>query len=215
MKQIKVHVVGSKFLNDADWIDGAVLEPELIDADLVVFTGGADVSPGFYDEPRNPKTYCNPQRDYNELAAFETAVAHGIPMVGICRGAQLTCALSGGRLIQHQENRFARHPILTIDGSEYEITSCHHQAMYPYDMSKDDYKIMAWTEDPYRSRMHENGLCVEISDKPFKEVEIAYFPKTRALGIQGHPEWMGRSKQDKRTIEYCNELVNNLLNKKL
>src|SRR5678815_3219496 len=136
--KLKVHVVGSA-IDDDDWIENSEYEPDIFKAQLVVFTGGADVSPAFYGEPKHPKTSCAAYRDYEESAAFETANAHRIPMLGICRGAQLVCALSGGRLIQHQENPYSRHPILTIDGSEYIMTSCHHQAMFPYEMGKDQY----------------------------------------------------------------------------
>ena len=58
------------------------------EADLIQFTGGADISPELYGEPRHPKTYPNPLRDRKEELEFRKWVDKK-PMVGICRGAQL------------------------------------------------------------------------------------------------------------------------------
>ena len=55
-------------------------------ADLVCFTGGADVSPQLYGHPVHPATYFDQTRDSQEMAIFEAATKKGTPMVGICRG---------------------------------------------------------------------------------------------------------------------------------
>ena len=55
-------------------------------ADLVCFTGGADVSPALYNHPTHPTTYFDQGRDAQEMAIFEAATKKGTPMVGICRG---------------------------------------------------------------------------------------------------------------------------------
>jgi gamma-glutamyl-gamma-aminobutyrate hydrolase PuuD len=212
-KQIKVHVVG-RSIEYATWLKNYILEKNILNADLVLFTGGEDVSPSFYNEKRNPKTACNPIRDYSELASFETAKQNKIPMLGICRGSQFLCAMSGGKLVQHQQNSYSYHPIDTPEGTMV-ISSTHHQAMFPYKMPENEYRLLGWTEG--LSKMHEDGDGEEmINHTELKEAEIVYFPKTKALGIQGHPEYMSWSnKEHAKTLEYCNELVTNLLNKKL
>lgn len=206
---MKIYVVGGD-LGYANWLDGDITEV-LAEADLVLFTGGEDVSPRLYNEPEGSHTYCNPQRDRRELLIFESALRLSKPMLGICRGAQLLCVLSGGRLVQDQENRYAMHDIYTSDGRVIPISSTHHQAQYPYDMEEQDYQVLAWTEG--LSRRHLDGNDQPISTVPFKEVEIAYYPKTRCLAIQGHPEYLRRT-EFPETFEYLDMLMDKLLNNK-
>jgi gamma-glutamyl-gamma-aminobutyrate hydrolase PuuD len=211
MNKKLVYVVGAS-KSYASWLKDFQLTNAIEKANLIVFTGGEDVDPSIYNEPKNGRTSSNLQRDKKERIAFDIACDLEIPMLGICRGSQLLCALSGGRLIQHQENPHSVHDIETYDGKVIPITSSHHQAQYPYEMSPDSFKLIAWTEN--MSHTHQNGEGKEISDKPFKEAEIVYYPKTNALGIQGHPEWMNE-KRDEETITYLNNLVSKFLNKTL
>jgi len=68
--------------------------------DGLLISGGVDVDPSLYggspDDPRIQKI--NPHRDANELIALEIARARGIPILAICRGAQLTNVALGGTL---------------------------------------------------------------------------------------------------------------------
>ncbi len=206
----KIYVIGAN--NYANWMQGEIVD-SIEEANLVVFTGGEDVTPAFYKEPKGKYTQNNPKRDDNENYAFDTCIKLGLPMVGICRGNQILTVFSGGRLIQHQENPKFIHSIKTYDNKELLVSSTHHQAAYPYDMDKDSYKLLGWTEDI--SKFHLNGLNEEISNKPFKEVEVIYFPKTNCLGIQPHPEMLYGNEEYKETIEYFRELLNKFLSKEL
>lgn len=206
----KIYIVGGS-PHYANWMKGEIVD-KLEDANLVVFTGGEDVSPILYNEPAHPKTYCNQHRDLREMRVFENAVALGKHIIGICRGSQLSCVMSGGRLIQDQSNSSYMHATKTLYGEQIYITSTHHQAMYPYDMKPEDYKILAWTNN--QSKFHKDGMDKEISDVPFDEVEICYFPKTKALGIQGHPESMD-AKAYPNTFSYLHKLLDNHLENKL
>lgn len=198
----KIYIV-SKAKHYANWMNGEVVD-NLDEADIVVFTGGEDVTPSLYNEPKNPLTHCSPLRDSKEASIFNKAYLAGKHIIGICRGSQFTCVMSGGRLIQHQINPSFIHEITTHAGT-FPITSTHHQAMYPYDMNPENYKVLAWTEG--LCGKHENGDRNEISDTPFKEVEICYFPKTKVLGIQGHPEMMEVDKYPD-TFTYLQTLLN-------
>lgn len=70
------------------------------DVDGLLISGGADVNPALYggppDDPRVQRI--NERRDDNELKALERARARGIPVLAICRGAQLTNVALGGTL---------------------------------------------------------------------------------------------------------------------
>jgi len=91
------------------------------------------------------------------------------------------------------------------------ITSTHHQAQYPWGLPKDKYKILAFTKN--LSPFHEDGLEQELPMAQEKEVEIAYYSHTRALAIQGHPEFMypfqavEATTDDKNTIIYLQNLL--------
>jgi GMP synthase-like glutamine amidotransferase len=204
----KIYVVGGH-KNYANWMQGEVVD-DMRDADLVVFTGGEDVSPGLYRERANPKTYSNHVRDTYECQQFRTARELGKHMIGICRGSQLLCALNGGRLVQHQDNPHFVHPIITSEGKVIPVSSTHHQAMYPYDMSPENYRLLAWTQGI--SNTHQDGSESEMHIT--KEAEICYFPKTKALGIQGHPEMMSVEKYPE-TFEYLYKLLDDHLNDRL
>lgn len=205
----KIFVVGSG-LGYANWMQGDIVS-HMEDADLVVFTGGEDVSPKLYDEPIGKFTYFNWHRDVHERNEWQRATELGKHIIGICRGSQLSCVLSGGRLVQHQENPNYIHDITTREGKAFPISSTHHQAQYPYDMDKDAYSIQALAL-PRQSDIHLDGNGKEMLDK-YGEVEICYYPKTKALGIQGHPEMMWRERwRYKETFAYLHGLLDNHLN---
>jgi len=152
----------------------------------VVFTGGSDVNPSIYGEDRNLKTHYNPERDEFEKAVFEKAVSLGLPIIGICRGSQLCCALQKeGLLVQHIQNHGIGgvHPIKTDDGRIIQVTSTHHQNQT---LPKGAIAV-AWAE-PKRSKLYE-GAPNKFIDLE-KEYDVVFYPDTNALGIQYHPEYM-------------------------
>ena len=139
------------------------------------------------------------------------------PMIGICRGAQFLCVMNGGILIQHQRNPKFLHTLETANGIQnLFMSSLHHQAQYPFGLPKNRYKILAWTNGV--SPVHYGQTWEEVLDTP-KECEIVYYPKNRCLGIQGHPELLGEMTDHypiiHRSIEYCQDLLNNFLKNKL
>lgn len=91
---------------------GAVLLPVELDderadalvtvVDGVVITGGPDVDPARYGQPRAPETYrADPVSDHFELALIRAALGAGVPLLAICRGHQLVNVGHGGTLHQH------------------------------------------------------------------------------------------------------------------
>ncbi len=70
--------------------------------DAVVLAGGPDVDPGHYGEPPHPRAgQPRPERDAAELAVLHRALERGIPVLGVCRGAQVLNVGLGGTLVQH------------------------------------------------------------------------------------------------------------------
>ncbi len=76
-------------------------ESALRDLDGLLLTGGGDVNPAVYGEPRHPTTdEAEPGRDRFELALTERALGADLPILAICRGIQVLNVAAGGTLMQ-------------------------------------------------------------------------------------------------------------------
>lgn len=103
------------------------------EADLVVFGGGVDVNPALYGASRHQSTYYDSGRDERDLALWDLCFHEGIPMLGICRGAQFGHVMCGGTLYQNVNNHHGDHPIYDeIEKRTISVTSSvHHQMVRP------------------------------------------------------------------------------------
>ncbi len=211
----KIYVVGGDSLY-ACWMEGVNCD-KMDEADLVVFTGGEDVSPELYSAEMHPRTSCNPSRDKKEVDEFNRAFALKKPMVGICRGAQFLCVMAGGELVQHQDNPKFLHRLNTFDERAILVTSTHHQAQYPWKLHENDFRVLGWTIgiSPFHEGENREELVNGVSPSNI-EVEDCHYPHIRALGIQSHPEMLflrpGWDKDTEQTIKYYQELLNAFLN---
>ena len=69
--------------------------------DGLLLTGGADVDPACYGErDRHPSVELAPERDAYELALARAALDCDLPLLAICRGAQVLNVAAGGSLVQ-------------------------------------------------------------------------------------------------------------------
>jgi GMP synthase-like glutamine amidotransferase len=219
---IKVYTVGSR--GDARpfdpkvW-DGVEIVQRIADSDIFVLPGGADISPDLYGHKKSFQTQAGyfGQIDHLHASAFQEAKRQGKFIFGICRGAQLSCALSGGKLIQHVTGHHATHDIymtmfdglpasrLSQDGTPlFAMSSCHHQMMWPW--TADEFEILAWSA-PERSSVYvwngDNEIDPYSMVRDFVEPEIVWFPGSKALAIQGHPEWL----QEGATLDAINAIT--------
>jgi gamma-glutamyl-gamma-aminobutyrate hydrolase PuuD len=153
---------------------------------LVLFTGGADISPSLYGHKPSAMTWCTPRRDVYELLAYRRARKHNLPIAGICRGAQFLCAMAGGTLFQHVESHalHGTHSMETWDGRTFYVTSTHHQMQNP----PKDAKVLGWSEKR-RSGVYIGEDDTE-SEPPECEYECVHYPNINAVGMQYHPEIM-------------------------
>jgi putative glutamine amidotransferase len=149
---------------------------------MLILHGGEDVAPEIYGKPRSRATGPASSRDDLEVALARAAQAKGISVFGICRGAQLMCALAGGYLIQDVTNHSgSRHTIKTSDGKELLVNSIHHQMQAPWGV---DHELLAWS--PRRSKYYDDGgEMVEVPCEP----EAVWYPGL-GMGVQWHPEMM-------------------------
>jgi carbamoylphosphate synthase small subunit len=170
-------------------------ESQIIDKDsFLLLHGGTDISPTIYGAKRHKFTDVGSpsQRDLLEITCVKRAIAIGIPIMGICRGAQLLCALNGGKLVQHVVGHNGHHHMVkTYDGRTLTTNSVHHQMMFPWGT---DYELVAWSKGVSPTYQGEDQKEVVFPEEAFedeevKEPEMIWFPKMKAFGVQGHPEW--------------------------
>jgi len=156
----------------------------------VLLTGGPDLDPELYGAPRHPQLGPTDRAiDAFELALCRNADERGIPILGICRGAQLLNVARHGSLHQHIpeissgaiEHRQidpgdrATHEVLvapdsglaqTTGGGPVQVNSFHHQAI---ERLGNDLRAVAWAQD---------GLIEAVEDVDGRFV----------LGVQWHAE---------------------------
>ena len=119
--------------------------------------------------------------------------------------------MSGGILIQDVTGHHNTHLMTTKEGKTFPTSSIHHQMMYPW---KIPHELLAWTH--YPKSMHYLGITDQELDEwqtddyghpprllPI-EPEVVWFPETKCLAIQGHPEMMD---YDCQFNQYIGELV--------
>lgn len=93
--------------------------------DGVLLTGGSDVHPARYGATPDGNGAYELDRDELELALFEAARAHRLPVVGICRGLQVMNVGAGGSLHQHvvEHSRYDVAPDLLVHEVSFEPDS--------------------------------------------------------------------------------------------
>jgi putative glutamine amidotransferase len=129
--------------------------------DGVCLSGGPDIDPAAYGADRHAELGpTEPDLDAFELAVARHADAAGLPLLGICRGAQTLNVARGGSLIQHLEDHRqttpgwkVAHDVAVEPGSRLaqalgadavSVNSFHHQAV---ERLGDGLRAVAWAPD--------------------------------------------------------------------
>ena len=128
---------------------------ELLNAlDGVIFTGGEDFDPAYYNERPIPQMgTINASRDRFDIKLLNLAAERGVPILGICRGVQLINIAFGGSLYQdlpaqyhdtsirhrqRQSNTETSHAVIVEENTAFSdivkermlmVNSFHHQAV--------------------------------------------------------------------------------------
>lgn len=175
-----------------------VLVSEVLDEiDGILLPGGVDPDPALWGEEPHPTTVIDAARDALELPLVRAAVERRIPLLGICRGAQVVNAALGGTLLQdippgpidhrgpadrslHVHGMRIQpgtrlHDVLGTD--EIAVNSVHHQAVAKV---APGLRASAWSEDGYIEAIEWN------SDEYW------------VLAVQYHPEDLHRDETHAR-----------------
>jgi gamma-glutamyl-gamma-aminobutyrate hydrolase PuuD len=145
----------------------------------LVLIGGGDVDPDLYGAERDPRTNRpRKERDAWEIGLCLAALDADLPLLAICRGAQVLNVALGGTLHQHLESAAAHDGrtnriavaagsrLASVVGEDVEGHCHHHQGL---DQVAPGLRVVARAADG-------TVEAVEVLDKGF------------AVGVQWHPE---------------------------
>lgn len=158
--------------------------------------GGNDIDPAIYGGDVSASRSVDPQRDSYELSILDFAEKNGVPVMGICRGAQLINVHRGGTLVSdladvrvHTSNKGTLLPrkLVTIDAAsklaaligkeETQVNSLHHQAV---DRTGDGLVVCARDRDGIVQAIETDGNGPLV------------------IGVQWHPEYMPQRDDQRR-----------------
>jgi putative glutamine amidotransferase len=181
------------------------LRPHLLDdLDGVVIGGGAHVEPGRYQQQPSIEYVYDEQRDEFEWAVLGAVMEKRLPLLGICRGAQLINVYRGGSLYQNlpedipgihlRRHVMARKRIEILHGSLLEhVMHVHHVLV----------------NSLHRQGVKELGEGLRVSAKDEWGVVQAIESSERGgpflLGVQWHPEYLVTHRPHRRLFR---DLVN-------
>lgn len=192
-------------------VDDAVADRVVDGLDGLIITGGRDVDPAIYGhEPHSTTDEPARDRDEWEFALLRAALRRRIPVLGICRGAQVLNVALGGTLHQHlpdvighthhQQGKavFATSTVRTTCGSRLagligdgaQVQCYHHQAI---DRLGDGLVVSATDGD---------GV-IEAIEIPGEDFVVA---------VQWHPE---ESLEDVRIFEGLTSAARNFATRKV
>lgn len=198
MKKVFIEAPDRQYINmftNRNW--EVVKDPA--ESDFILFTGGEDVDPTYYDEPKHPLTGSNPNRDAHCMKIFQEFKGKK-NFLGICRGSQFLTVASGGSLWQHVVGHGGNHPVVDLaTGRLIEVSSTHHQMM---DSSKIEGRQLLAVATKFQTRK-QRGNDREHFYTDYDE-EANYYPSTRSMVFQPHPEYFS---QDQGCNKYYFELI--------
>lgn len=170
-----------------------VVKEQLLNVQGLILSGGHDVDPHNYgEEPEQKLGDIWPERDKFDMRLLKLAEENGIPVLGICRGAQIINVYHGGTLYQDLSYRKEKtlkhsqgqtptlltHTVKTIAGTkiaellgkkEMQTNSFHHQLIKDV---ADDFKVSARCVD---------GVVEAIENED-----------ASVIAVQWHPEMLHR-----------------------
>jgi len=171
----------------------------------VMLTGGVDVDPREYgDADVHPTVEVDPVRDRYEIALAKEALARDLPILAICRGAQVLNTAAGGTLVQDIPSALPgtlNHQTQHRDAAVHEVTvargSCLWTLLEP--RLKPDGSVAVNSRHHQSVKTPGTGFVVSAVS-PDGIVEAIEKPDaTFCVGVQWHPENF-RSRGEFRTL---------------
>ncbi|MBE9178394.1 gamma-glutamyl-gamma-aminobutyrate hydrolase family protein [Oculatella sp. LEGE 06141] len=165
------------------------LDQVLSRVDGLIFAGGGDIDPTHYGGEVHPTLYkLDAERDRFELALATAALQHDLPLLGICRGAQVLSVASGGRLIPHVVDVFGNDVVHRVAQSQH----THHWVNVLPDsriariVGVTTMEIVSWHHQAVESAPPGWQAAAYAADGLIEALEHIHHPW--AIALQWHPE---------------------------
>jgi putative glutamine amidotransferase len=156
--------------------------------DGLVMTGGADPDPELYGEDAHPDLgEVERERDEWELALIRAALDQRLPLLCVCRGAQLLNVALGGTLVQHLDEADT-HALWVTPRS----VRCHTVRVSPGSRAEQLYGPIVETNSLHHQAVGRPGSGVVVTgtaeDGVVESFEVNGRPEVFA--VQWHPEML-------------------------
>jgi putative glutamine amidotransferase len=155
--------------------------------DGLVITGGHDVEPVLYKAAAEIEGKYDPERDAFEAGIIDQALLDRIPLLGICRGAQLLNVQLGGSLIQdlrkHRKLTSNRRTLLPMK------TLClEGDSRLAKLLGKDTLKINSL----HKQSIDHIGSGLRVSGRDLDDIvqAVEHPERDYLFGVQWHPEFL-------------------------
>lgn len=162
------------------------------DADALVLSGGADVDPAlFTSEPARAPLDLDRDRDRLEMRLVARAWNARLPMLGICRGAQLLTVFRGGALALHVNDtpRSARpvKDVLVTAGSRLQQV-----------LGRGRVRV----NNMHRHVISEPGADLRVAARDHSgRIQAVEAKNQFAIGVQWHPEYLVSRRENLRLFK--------------
>lgn len=184
------------------------IQKQLSICDGLLLPGGNDINPLLYNELPMPKLgKCNDFIDWYQINLINIALEKNLPILGVCRGAQVINVACGGTIYQdisyavnsplnHIQNSHLSekcHPIYinantilnNILENKYIVNSSHHQCI---------------------NKLAPNFIISSVAPDGIIE-SIEMINKSFVIGVQWHPEMLAL--KDNKMLQLFNAFVYN------
>lgn len=155
--------------------------------DGLLLSGGEDVSPSFYSQEPGMRTGPSSlERDEFEIELIDLAIQDGLPILGICRGAQILNVFMGGSLIQDiDEPKSLSHMSLDRDRSERSHTVLFQKGSVMHSLYGESENVNSF----HHQAIDALGSGVIATGKADDGViEAIEYINHAAIAVQWHPE---------------------------
>lgn len=160
-------------------LDPSLAAGALAAVDGLVLPGGGDVDPDAYGEEADPTVAgVDPQRDAWEMACARVALERRLPVLAVCRGAQVVNVALGGTLVQD---------VPQATGERHSWASRYPEAVHSVTLAPGcRLAALLETTDVGANSLHHQA--VDMLGKGVVAVGWAPDGTVEAIEIDGHPE---------------------------
>lgn len=163
------------------------LKQILSKADGIILTGGEDIDPQLHDGSLTAVDLFSSPRDELELEILYANEKLNLPLLCICRGAQLLTVYKGGKLECHDNHseKLKRHSTSLFNLGRHSTKICRHSELHRI-LQRDEIEVISIHHHAASTVGKLKVSAFAIDDESIEAVEClnAYW----TIGIQWHPE---------------------------